>query len=56
MVKIKVKKLTIDLLVNKFSLKVLVGENQLLRKITQARSHRPGLEFVGHFEIGRAHV
>ena len=49
--KIKVKKLTIDLLVNKFSLKVLVGENQLLRKITQARFHCPGLEFVGHFDF-----
>lgn len=51
MVNIKVKKLTIDQLVNRFSLKVLVGENQLFREITQSRSHRPGLEFVGHFDF-----
>ena len=48
---IKVKKLTIEQLVNRFSLTVLVGEDQLLTEITQPRSHRPGLEFVGHFDF-----
>lgn len=34
-----------------FSLRVLTGENQLQKIITQPRSHRPGLEFVGHFDF-----
>jgi HPr kinase/phosphorylase len=45
------KSLTIENLVQKFSLKVLTGENQLQKLITQPRSHRPGLEFVGHFDF-----
>ncbi|WP_160719455.1 HPr(Ser) kinase/phosphatase [Bacillus sp. USDA818B3_A] len=45
------KILTIENLVRKFSLKVLAGENQLQQTITQSRSHRPGLEFVGHFDF-----
>ncbi|MBD1382887.1 HPr(Ser) kinase/phosphatase [Metabacillus arenae] len=45
------KLLTIENLVRKFSLKVLTGENQLQQTITQSRSHRPGLEFVGHFDF-----
>jgi HPr kinase/phosphorylase len=46
-----VKYITIDQLVRIFSLKVLAGENHLQRKITQPRVHRPGLEFVGHFDF-----
>ncbi|MED3563840.1 HPr(Ser) kinase/phosphatase [Bacillus xiapuensis] len=42
---------TVEDLVKKFSLKVLTGENQLQRTIKQSRSHRPGLEFVGHFDF-----
>ncbi|WP_028399870.1 HPr(Ser) kinase/phosphatase [Ectobacillus panaciterrae] len=45
------KLLTVENLVRKFSLKVLTGENQLQQTITQSRSHRPGLEFVGHFDF-----
>jgi HPr kinase/phosphorylase len=43
--------LTIEDIVKKFSLQVLTGENQLDKPITQPRSHRPGLEFVGHFDF-----
>jgi HPr kinase/phosphorylase len=46
-----VKILTVEDLVRKFSLKVLTGENQLKQQIRQTRSHRPGLEFVGHFDF-----
>ncbi len=45
------KVLTVENLVQKFSLKVLAGENQLQQTITQPQSHRPGLEFVGHFDF-----
>lgn len=45
------KILTVKNLVQKFSLKVLAGENQLQQTITQPQSHRPGLEFVGHFDF-----
>lgn len=47
----KVKKITVENLVQKFSLKVLAGESQLQKMITQPRVHRPGLEFVGHFDF-----
>lgn len=47
----RMNKLTVEHLVRKFSLKVLAGENQLRRTITQPRVHRPGLEFVGHFDF-----
>lgn len=47
----KVKKITVEDLVRKFSLKVLAGEDQLQKPITQPRAHRPGLEFVGHFDF-----
>jgi len=47
----KVKKVIVEDLVRKFSLKVLAGENQLQNTITQSRVHRPGLEFVGHFDF-----
>ncbi|MCM3601675.1 HPr(Ser) kinase/phosphatase [Robertmurraya korlensis] len=43
--------LTVEDLVRKFSLKVLTGENKLKQQIKQSRSHRPGLEFVGHFDF-----
>jgi HPr kinase/phosphorylase len=46
-----VKILTIQHLVNRFSLTVLAGGDQLQKVITQPRSHRPGLEFVGHFDF-----
>src|SRR3954452_9107765 len=46
-----VKILTVENLVQKFSLEVLAGENQLHQTIAQSRSHRPGLEFVGHFDF-----
>ncbi|MEH7495366.1 HPr(Ser) kinase/phosphatase [Neobacillus niacini] len=45
------KKVTIESLVQRFSLKVLAGENHLQKTITQPRVHRPGLEFVGHFDF-----
>jgi len=46
-----VKKITVENLVRKFSLKVVAGESQLQKMITQSRVHRPGLEFVGHFDF-----
>jgi HPr kinase/phosphorylase len=46
-----VKRITVDNLVKRFSLKVLAGEGQLQKMITQPRVHRPGLEFVGHFDF-----
>ncbi|OAS89130.1 MULTISPECIES: HPr(Ser) kinase/phosphatase [Metabacillus] len=45
------KSLTVENLVQKFSLKILTGKNKLQQKITQSRAHRPGLEFVGHFDF-----
>src|SRR3954451_21136823 len=48
---IDMKILTVGNLVQKFSLEVLAGENQLHQTIAQSRSHRPGLEFVGHFDF-----
>ncbi|MFF2447874.1 HPr(Ser) kinase/phosphatase [Neobacillus sp. NPDC058068] len=45
------KKITVENLVRKFSLKVVAGESQLQKIITQSRVHRPGLEFVGHFDF-----
>ncbi|MBP3951606.1 HPr(Ser) kinase/phosphatase [Bacillus suaedae] len=44
-------KVTVADLVEKFSLKVLTGVDQLQKNITQTRAHRPGLEFVGHFDF-----
>jgi len=46
-----VKALSLDQLVKHFSLKVLVGDDQLQTEIKQPRVHRPGLEFVGHFDF-----
>ncbi|MBU5466128.1 HPr(Ser) kinase/phosphatase [Virgibacillus sp. MSJ-26] len=42
---------TVKHLVNQFSLEVLAGESQLHRPITKARTHRPGLEFIGFFDF-----
>ncbi|WP_274362857.1 HPr(Ser) kinase/phosphatase [Paenibacillus thermotolerans] len=44
------KTVTVKQLVDRFSLEVLAGGDRLLRPITEARVHRPGLEFVGYFE------
>jgi HPr kinase/phosphorylase len=46
-----VKTITVESLVQKFSMKVIAGESQLQKMITQSRVHRPGLEFVGHFDF-----
>nr|WP_304214023.1 HPr(Ser) kinase/phosphatase [Fredinandcohnia onubensis] len=45
------KRITVADLVRRFSLKVLAGADQLQNTITQSRVHRPGLEFVGHFDF-----
>lgn len=45
------KVVTIDQVVKHFSLNVLVGKDQLQTEIKQPRVHRPGLEFVGHFDF-----
>ncbi|GAA0441950.1 HPr(Ser) kinase/phosphatase [Virgibacillus salarius] len=42
---------TIKQLAKQFSLEVLAGEDQLNRTITKARTHRPGLEFIGYFDF-----
>ena len=47
----QLKSITVESLVRSFSLKVLAGKNQLDRKITQSKAHRPGLEFVGYFDF-----
>ncbi|GGE35293.1 HPr kinase/phosphorylase [Pullulanibacillus camelliae] len=46
-----VKEIRVEDLVRQFSLKVLAGEDHLQKAITQPRVHRPGLEFVGHFDF-----
>lgn len=43
------KSIAVRRLVEEFSLEVLAGEEQLDRKITKLRTHRPGLEFIGYF-------
>ncbi len=45
------KKITVEDIVRRFSLTVLAGEEHLKNTITQQRVHRPGLEFVGHFDF-----
>ncbi|GGH86599.1 HPr kinase/phosphorylase [Pullulanibacillus pueri] len=44
-------KISVEDLVQQFSLKVLAGQDHLQKSITQPRVHRPGLEFVGHFDF-----
>jgi len=48
---INLKSITVEKLVKKFSLEVLAGESHLQREITKSKAHRPGLEFVGHFDF-----
>jgi HPr kinase/phosphorylase len=48
---LRVKSIKVKDLVEKFSLKVLAGKDNLDKLITQSRVHRPGLEFVGHFDF-----
>jgi HPr kinase/phosphorylase len=51
------KTITVQELVSRFSLEVLVGENQLHRTVSKPKAHRPGLEFVGFFEFfAQSHV
>ena len=38
-------------LVNEFQLEVLAGGEQLDRTIKKAKTHRPGLEFIGYFDF-----
>jgi len=45
-----VKSITVQQLVDRFSLEVLAAGSQLDRKITKPRVYRPGLEFVGYFD------
>jgi HPr kinase/phosphorylase len=45
------KTVTVNSLVDKYSLEVLAGSSQLDRPITKTRAHRPGLEFVGYFDF-----
>ena len=53
----KLKSITVQELVNRFSLEVLAGATELHREITKSRVHRPGLEFVGFFDyFPQAHV
>jgi len=47
---VELKSITVEQLVDRFSLEVLAGSSQLSRPIAKARVHRPGLEFVGFFE------
>jgi HPr kinase/phosphorylase len=52
-----IKKTTVNDLVERFSLEVLVGSNQLHRTIEKPKAHRPGLEFAGYFDFfSHAHV
>lgn len=45
------KTITIEQLVQQFSLEVLAGEDQLHRKIEQAQTRRPGLELLDFFDF-----
>src|SRR5690625_7308018 len=49
------KSIMVKDLVHQFSLEVLAGENQLHRKVTRPRTHRPGLEFIGYFDFFPMH-
>lgn len=44
------KYITVESIVKQFSLEVLASADKLDRKITQSRTHRPGLEFIGYFD------
>lgn len=45
------KSITVEQIVKKFNLEIIAGESELRREITQAKVHRPGLEFVGYFDF-----
>lgn len=49
------KSIFVQDIVRNFSLEVLAGEDQLHRKITRPRTHRPGLEFIGYFDFFPMH-
>ncbi|GIO23934.1 HPr(Ser) kinase/phosphatase [Oceanobacillus sp. J11TS1] len=45
------KSICVEQLVNEFQLEVLAGGEQLDRTIKKAKTHRPGLEFIGYFDF-----
>ena len=45
------KSITVEQVVQNLSLEILAGGNQLERKVTRPRTHRPGLEFIGYFDF-----
>ncbi|AEI38903.1 HPr(Ser) kinase/phosphatase [Paenibacillus mucilaginosus] len=48
---------TVQQLVDRFSLEVLAGKDQLHRTIAKTRVYRPGLEFAGYYDFfSHAHV
>lgn len=52
-----IKGTTVQQLVDRFSLEVLVGSDHLHRTIEKPKAHRPGLEFTGYFDFfSHAHV
>ena len=49
--------ITIEEIINKFSLEVLSGQDQLHRVIKKSKVRRPGLEFMDKFDfIATEHV
>ncbi|WP_062350200.1 HPr(Ser) kinase/phosphatase [Bacillus kwashiorkori] len=44
------KSITVESLAEQFGLEILTGADCLGREITQGRTHRPGLEFIGYFD------
>ena len=42
--------ITVERIVKQFTLEVLAAGENLDRKITHPRTHRPGLEFIGFFD------
>lgn len=46
----KMKLVSVEKLVQEFSLEILAAEDQLHRPIAKSKTHRPGLEFTGFFE------
>jgi len=45
------KSISVKQLVQEFKLEVLAGGDELDRTIKKARTHRPGLEFIGYFDF-----
>lgn len=45
------KSISVNDLVKEFQLEVLAGGEKLDRTIKKARTHRPGLEFIGYFDF-----